>query len=364
MNTKIHFVLGGGTYPHLTGGMEIFNYYLIQALRGKFDISYTAYQSLAVDNIQFKKCFYLRPIKYFFPLQFFIHLLFSKDIRKVVFSYSAAHWIVWHLYRTTCRVLNRKYYVVIHYGDATPNGHEENYYRFFRDAEVVIAVSEDIKKNYDKKYDIHCKVLYPLVPFSYSPLTKENLRMKYQVPSGANVVSMIGSLKGMKNPETVIGALSLFTPEEMQRYRPHIVYAGAGSSMEKLKQMAFDYGVEKCVTFLGNIPKEKTCDIYKLSDIYLIASDFEGTSVSLLEAMFNRKPIITSRVPGIVNTICEGSECLMYTVKDAVGLKKCLLDYMSQAGLSDRLSSNAYEHYLCNYDYENVVSAYSEFLFK
>ena len=31
--------------------------------------------------------------------------------------------------------------------------------------------------------------------------------------------------------------------------------------------------------------------------------------------MFNRKAIITSRVPGIVNTITENKECLMYDVK-------------------------------------------------
>lgn len=45
---RIHFVLGAGTYPHITGGMEVFNYYLIQSLKDKFNISYTANHRLDI----------------------------------------------------------------------------------------------------------------------------------------------------------------------------------------------------------------------------------------------------------------------------------------------------------------------------
>ena len=166
----------------------------------------------------------------------------------------------------------------------------------------------------------------------------------------------------MKNPETIIEALKLFSSEELKLFNPHIVYAGDGASREYLKKKAAEYKLENRISFLGNIPKEKVKDIYKLSDYYLIASDFEGTSVSLLEAMFNRKPIIASRVSGIVNTIREGKDCLMFTVKNAAELKGCLIKYIQQPQLAKDLSSNAYEHYLCNYNYYNVVAEYIEIL--
>ena len=40
-------------------------------------------------------------------------------------------------------------------------------------------------------------------------------------------------------------------------------------------------------------------DYYKTADFYIISSDYEGTSLSLLEAMFNKLAIIASDAPGI-----------------------------------------------------------------
>lgn len=357
---RIHFVLGAGTYPHITGGMEIFNYYLIQSLKDKFNISYTASHSLDIPDTKQIRSYKIRPTKYIFPIQLFFHLLFAKDARKVVFSYSASHAILWNLYHKICKLLNRKYYAVIHYGELPPKGQEEVYRRFFNNAEVVVAVSEDIKRNYDAKYGINCKVIYPLVPFSIAKLSKEDLKRKFQIPIKSNVICMVGSLKGMKNPDTIIEAIKLFTEEEKKNYSPYIVFAGDGVSMDSLKQKVIECGLENCVTFLGNVPKEKVNEVYKLSDYYLIASDFEGTSISLLEAMFNRKAIITSRVPGIVNTITEGKECLMYDVKNATQLRQCLLSYLQHPELANKLSSKAYDRYLHDYNYDNVVAEYTK----
>ena len=166
MKSQIHFVLGAGVYPYLTGGMEIFNYYLIQTLHNNFKISYTSYFRLNYEGVKFKRCLPIKPTKYLFPIQLFFHLLFTRKVKCVLFSYSAAHAIVWRSYNLICRALHKKYIAVIHYGDVTPSKDIETYKRFFRDAEIVIAVSEDIKKNYDSKYGINCKVIYPLVPFS------------------------------------------------------------------------------------------------------------------------------------------------------------------------------------------------------
>lgn len=362
MKSQLHFVLGAGVYPYLTGGMEIFNYYLIQTLCDNFKISYTSYFRLNYKEAKFKRCLPIRPTKYFFPIQLFFHLLFARKVKCVIFSFSSAHVIVWRLYNLICRILHKKYVTVIHYGNVTPSNDIETYKRFFCDAEIVIAVSEDIKKNYDFKYGINCKVIYPLVPFSEAKIDKQTLRNKYHIPNGPHVICMIGSLKNMKNPDTIIEALKLFSPEELKQFNPYIVYAGNGASREYLKKKAAEYKLENRISFLGNIPKEKVKDIYKLSDYYLIASDFEGTSVSLLEAMFNRKPIIASRVPGIVNTIREGKECQMFTVKNAAELKECLIQYIQQPQLAKDLSLKAYEHYLYNYNYDNVVAEYIKIL--
>lgn len=361
---KVLFVLGISTYPSITGGMEVFNYYLIKALENDLDISYLSTQKMDIEKAKHQKCYSIRPSKYLFPLQLFLHLLFSKRIDKVVFSFSASHAIVWKLYNRICRLLKKKYIVVIHFGDVTPNQNDDIYRRFFNEAETVVAVSDDIKKNYDIKYGLDCKIIYPLVPFRESNVAKEDLRKKYDIPQNANAVCMVGSLKGMKNPNTIIDAIHSFSKEEFDRYNPHVIFAGDGVEMESLKNKVANYNLTKHVTFLGNVPKDTVNEIYKLSDYYLIASDFEGTSVSLLEAMFNKKPIIASRVPGIVNTINEHSECLMFSVKNVKELKDCLLRYFDNPELVQQITKKAGRHFLSTYNYDNVVKAYINILDK
>lgn len=357
---KILFVLGASTYPHVTGGMEIFNYYLIRSLKNKFDIYYSSCYPLNINEINRIRTYYIRPIKYLFPFQLFIHLLFNPQIKDVLISFSSAHAIVWKLYGSICTLLKRRYYVVIHYGDVTPSKNDEIYYNFFHGAQKVIAVSEDIKKNYDKKYKISCQVIYPLVPFYKAIVSKEDLRKQYFIPSDRKVICMIGSLKNMKNPDTILKALRLLSKDEIEHCNPHIVYAGGGILMDELKKMAKEFGLEQRVTFLGNVPKEKVNEIFKLSDYYLIASDFEGTSISLLEAMFNALPIIASRAPGITQTIQETKECIMYTTKNELELKECLLYYINHEEQANNKKEAAYQHYLSQYKYDSVVEEYSK----
>lgn len=359
---KVLFSLGDGVYPKKTGGMEIFNFYIIKNLSKHFDIYYHASSKLKHNKGKHLRYFPLRPSKILAPIQLLICLIRYYNIKTCVISYSEAHWLIWYIETFIATVLKRKYIIVVHHGKKPPTNKQNIYNKFFQKASHVIAVSEDIKKNFDKLYGINCKVIFPLVPFSEAKSSKESLRDKYNIPQDANTICMVGSIKGMKNPDTIIEALHSFTKEEMEKYKPHVVFAGSGADLEILKEKTAQYNLSKHITFLGNVPKETVNEIYKLSDFYLIASDFEGTSVSLLEAMFNKIPIITSRAPGIVNTIEEDTECLMFATKDASRLKECILKYLDNPDMAKQYASQAFKHFHRAYNYEDVVKAYVQIL--
>lgn len=355
---KLFFILGKGIYPNIVGGMEIFNYYFIKSLRDKFDITYTSTQPLDIDNLKRIKTYSIKPTKIFSPLQVLLHLLFKPSIKKVVISYSAAHWMVWYLYTLINTLLRKDYYVIIHYGDTTPKGSYKTYKRFFDNAKKVIAVSDDIKKNYDSKYNINCEVLYPLVPFEKNTTEKATLRKEYNIPANAHLITMVGSIKGMKNPDTLIEALSLFTKEEIKRHNIHIAYAGKGNMVETLKKKAIENGLSENVHFLGFVPKEEVNKVFKMSDNYVIASDFEGTSVSLLEAMFNHTPIIASNAPGIKDMVKHQHSALLFETRNATDLNKCIKELMRNPELGKELGNNAYKDFISKYNYNDMLNAY------
>lgn len=352
------------TYPHYTGGMEIFNYYLKHRLKDKFDVSYLAHKDSSIEGVKWKKLFNIRPIKYLIPFQTLFYLIFHPKTKMVVISYSKGGWMLWYLYSWIHTLLGRDYIAVIHYGkDIATDGHSRRK-QFFENAYKVIAVSEDIKKNYDTAYDIDCEVLYPLVPLNIAKENKENLRAKYKLPVDATVICMVGSIIPLKNPDTLLEALHLCTPQEIEKYNIHIVYAGRGYMFEDFKARVKDSPLANRTHLLGTIPKENVNEIFKMSDIYVIASDFEGTSVSLLEAMYNSLPIITSRAPGIIKTINEKDEALMFTTKNADELKKHILDICNDSDMAATLASAARKAYDERFIYDTMIDRYVQILNK
>ena len=356
MNDKTLFVIGKGVYPHVVGGMEIFNYYLIRNISHKAEIACLATNKYDFDNIEHIRSFNLRPAKLLFPLQVFFCLLTHKFAR-IVYSYSSAHWFIWWSLAKMACLFKIPYIVVLHYGKKPPVDNIWAYRYFFASAEHVIAVSDDIKRNFDSQYGISCDVIPPLVPFEEANAGKDELRNKYHLPTDAAVICMVGSIKPMKNPDTLLDAVAKMDAVELSRLNPHIVYAGTGNMVAQLKQKAMEYDIDERVHFLGFVPKKDVNEVMKLSDIYVIASDFEGTSVSLLEAMYNGKMIIASDAPGIKDTINKG-ECLMFPTKDAVALKKAIVNMLDDHGLQKQLAANARLRYQKSYNYNNVISDY------
>lgn len=359
---KIHFVLRKGVYPYRTGGMEIFNYYLIKNLSEFYDISYSSYNPLNCGSAHFYKLKNLRPSLIFEPLQILYFLITHKNTRTVVYSFSLDHWVAWLLYAIIHKITKIDYVAIIHYGKNPITTHKRIYRNFFLSAKKVIAVSKDIKEKYDALYGINCDICYPLVPFNESNESKEKLRSEYNIPQNTSVICMVGSLKGMKNPDTLLQSLLLFNNSELKQFNPYIVYAGDGPQKAELQQFASDHNLLNRVKFLGNVPKERVNEIFELSDIYVIGSDFEGTSVSLLEAMFHKIPIIASDVQGIKDTVTRDKECLMFPVKDQHELKNMICKYLSNDKLRYDLTERAFNKYRKHYNYLNIISFYKNIL--
>ena len=360
---KVLFVINQGIYPYRVGGMEVFNYHLIKSLSEKDeDIAYMASVPYDFSGVHHIRSCSLKPTKLFTPLWVLIYLFFHPEYKTVLLSFSEAHWLVWRIYAFAIQILKLKAVVVIHYGKEVPSNHSNVYQKFFQSADTVVAVSDDIKKNYDAKFGLNCKVIYPLVPFKASLETSARYRELYGIPQDARVISMVGSLKQMKNPQRILEALSLFTVEERKIYQPFIVYAGEGPMMLELKRIVKENDLSEYVRFLGVVSNDKIGEIMTMSDLYLIASDFEGTSVSLLEAMYNSRPIIASDVPGLKDMIADGVNGLLYDVKSSEELKMCLIEMLSDMNKARKLGIAAKASYEHKYSYEKMLNDYKSIL--
>ena len=362
MSKTVLFALGYKMYPDITGGMEIFNYRLIEALQDDLEVYYTCGRDLGFKSARYLPLSERRPQKVLLPLQVLRHLLRHREIRSVVFSYSEASWFIWWLYTLMTKWLHLRSTIVIHFGNPSTGSAKHVLQAFFRSATNVIAVSEDIKRNYDSAFGLNCQVIPPAIPFRKALEDRSALREEWGISPDGFLISMVGSLKGMKNPDTAIRALAGFTKEETDQVRPYLLLAGDGPSRTTLEQEVTDLGLQGRVRFLGRIPQEQVCRVLHASDCFLIASDFEGTSLSLLEAMSNGLPILASDVPGLKDMIRDGDNGLLFPCKDAAALKAGILRLHSDPDAARKMGQNAVRSFEVDYSFDRVRQLYLDIL--
>ena len=72
--------------------------------------------------------------------------------------------------------------------------------------------------------------------------------------------------------------------------------AGEGRERKNLEGLARKLKIQDKVEFLGWLNKEALCSEYRIADCFLLASDFEGWGLALLEAAYFSLPIVMTEV--------------------------------------------------------------------
>jgi glycosyltransferase involved in cell wall biosynthesis len=130
--------------------------------------------------------------------------------------------------------------------------------------------------------------------------------------------------------------------------------------MEELKSFAAEKNLHGSVFFPGMISREKIPDYFAMADYYIIASDYEGTSVSLLEAMFNKLPIIAADSPGLHDMLQHNQNALLYPAHDIEGLANCIVNMTQDNLLAQHLAEKANKDFIEKYSYSLMIEKYQE----
>jgi len=115
------------------------------------------------------------------------------------------------------------------------------------------------------------------------PAAPESLRVALALPPGALVVGSVGRLEAVKAYHRLIEAVGLMRADGRLARPVVLVIAGEGRLRSDLVAAAARLGLEDAVRLPGWIDDPPA--IYRLFDVFALASDSEGLSMSLLEAM-------------------------------------------------------------------------------
>ncbi len=136
---------------------------------------------------------------------------------------------------------------------------------------------------------------------------------------GATVIGCVGILEDRKGHCFLLQAAARLKAKGLRlRYR----IAGAGSLRQQLAQDTAILGLNDDVEFLGFI--HDTPAFLAEIDLFVMPSLFEGLGVAALEAMAAGKPVIASRVGGLVESVIDDVTGLLVAPGDEAQLAEAI----------------------------------------
>lgn len=132
------------------------------------------------------------------------------------------------------------------------------------------------------------------------------------------------------------------------------IIAGDGEERENLQKLRDKLGLNNEAKFTG-WAKDKQKDFYDKIDIFCLPSHHEPFGIVLLEAMLNKKPIVSTDSEGPLEILENEKDSLVVT-KDHTGELAIALEKMIKTkDLSETLVSNAYTKLQEKYHISNVA---------
>ena len=171
-----------------------------------------------------------------------------------------------------------------------------HYYKFkyaANKADLVIAISEQTKKDIVKYLKIKpekIKVIYQgCSPVFKAEISKEFLeitRTKYNLP--LNFILNVGTIEKRKN---ILSAIKAIKNIDIQL----VIIGKKTAYYNEISNYISENKLEDKIIFLENVALTELSAIYKMAQIFIYPSIFEGFGIPIIEALYSQTPVITTK---------------------------------------------------------------------
>ncbi|HEY2962008.1 MAG TPA: glycosyltransferase [Pyrinomonadaceae bacterium] len=194
---------------------------------------------------------------------------------------------------------------------------------------------------------------------------RARFRQELFVPDDTILVGMVGRITAIKNHEMFLNAIARLKatdPACRRQGAVRFIVIGDGSLRPTLELHTRMMGLDRDVIFVGsrNDPEY----FYPALDIIALTSRNEGTPLTLIEAMANARPVVSTTVGGVTDLLGEVTEDGQYRVcrrgigapagdeeAFAAGLSRLIHD----KSLREELGTRGLEFVQVNYSKERLI---------
>lgn len=180
------------------------------------------------------------------------------------------------------------------------------------------------------------------------------LRQELDIAESSKVLGFVGRLAPQKRLKDLLWSFELVGSHDLD---VHFVIAGDGPQRSELEHFAKQIRVADRVTFTGH--REDAASILALFDIFWLASDFEGQSNSLMEAMAAARPVIVSDIAPNQELVSHEETGLVVPVTDRAEFAKAVVRLLGDDELAKQLGSAARDRMVSEFSIRRMVESHA-----
>ena len=183
--------------------------------------------------------------------------------------------------------------------------------------DIVFCVSNQIRTKIIKKYGIDEEKC----AFKEQPIWAVKKRCKKAVNKTINI-AYAGRLVRCQKRSDLLPDFICSLEEKGIDY--HFQIAGEGECFPEIERFIQQQDLSNRVELLGRLDKENMGEFWENQDVFINLSEFEGTSLSMLEAMGHGCTPVVTNVSGAHEFITEGENGYICEVGDLDGLGRSI----------------------------------------
>ncbi|MCI0695588.1 glycosyltransferase [candidate division KSB1 bacterium] len=231
---------------------------------------------------------------------------------------------------------------------------------FWRRADQILSVSEALRENLHQTFDFpkeRIRVVANGVDLSRFDLSRNGVDYKARlgVPPEALVFGAVGRLVPVKAYPILLKAAKLVFREIPPA---HLVIVGDGPLRNELVQLARDYNMLDRVHFLGT--RKDVSEILRALDVYVLCSESEGMSNTILEAMASGRPVVATAVGGNPELVSDGETGLLVRPDHPHRLATAIMKLLREPACRRRLGQGGRRRVEEQFSLESMVRNYAK----
>jgi glycosyltransferase involved in cell wall biosynthesis len=173
--------------------------------------------------------------------------------------------------------------------------------------------------------------------FDFEKTKAADLRREYGLAADAKIAACISKLWPGKGHAFLIQA---FKEVAHKLNNVYLLMVGEGELASELKRLAHRLGLEQRIIFTEF--REDIPEITKAVDLAILVSDFEGMGRVLVEAMAMKKPVIATRVGGMVELVEEGVNGMLVEPGNCRQLSQAMTQILSHPTLGREMGERGF----------------------